>query len=207
MMAMRNGNELNATTVAYSRTIPDAPEILVFGDSLGYGVGTSSRETSFAYLIGQKFPDHSIVNRSEIGAVTAEVANEITSLVDKEFDMIFLFVGGNDVARYGINLEESKQHLTTIYEHLAAQAHNVYTYSTSDFKNAGIIPSFARDYYSTRSRDIRDHSIELAARYPNITYVDAFDIPNEEYDTYEAPDGFHLNDAGIRRLVELTFSD
>lgn len=194
---------LEAQTIKYERFTESQKDILVLGDSLAYGIGTSTPETSFAGQLGQHFPDYNIINEAVIGDETENLATAIDDKIQREYDLVFVIIGGNDILRYGVDIEESAQHLNTITGKAAKHAEQAYIITTSDFKNVSFVPWFARPYFSKRSNTLRQAGIAAASLHSNVTYLDAFDFDPEEYKNLEATDGFHLNDAGMARLVEM----
>ena len=202
---MSNGRKLADATILYSRHINSDKSILILGDSLAYGVGTSSPENSFAGQMGVIYPDHNIINKAVIGDATRQLADSILGKMDRQYDATFIFTGGNDIARYGIDLQASAANLVKIIEVAAENSNQVYVLTTTDFANVSIIPWFLAGFYSNRSDIIRRASQEIADRYGNVDYVDVFNLDADTYKTMEASDGFHLNDEGIRQLLNVVF--
>ena len=201
-------DRLSESTVPFSRSLASAEvEILILGDSLAYGVGSSSPDASFAGRIGQLYPTASIVNKAVIGDAISDMAGSLETLIDKKYSAIFVIIGGNDVVRPSVTLDESVANLDYIYERVEEQSDKAYFYTTSNFNNVEVAPAVYRSYYNNRARFLRDHSVLLAEKYPDIKYVDVFGIEEEEYSSYEATDGFHLNDQGIQKLVEVSQID
>ncbi len=201
-----NGNNMVHTTKPYSRDGSDE-SILILGDSLAYGVGTSSPETSFAGRIGARYPNASIVNNAKVGEDINELAELLPQQLNRNYDIIFVIVGGNDISHYGIDLNNSKKDLAKIYKDVAKHSQQAYMYTSVDFSRVSAIPSVFKKFYSNRSQTIRTESQRLASQYPNVTYVDTFNKDPKQYSTLQATDGFHLNDHGVNELIKQTFKD
>ncbi len=199
-------DRLAADTVRYERLTDSEQTILVLGDSLAYGVGTSSPETSYAGLVAKRFPDASIRNKAEIGATTRELSENINSIIDDRYSQIHIFIGGNDIARYGVDLDQLALDFEHIINTAASSADQVYIFTSSDFRNVSIMPAYLSGYFSDRSEFVRSTASSLTAVHENAHYVDVFDVSRQEYKEYEAADGFHLNDKGMAALVEVAFS-
>ena len=200
---MIHGEALASKTQCYSRVVTNASgTILILGDSLAFGVGASSPQKSLAGQLSQRFPDYSVINKSKVGATTKELAASISREVDDRYDSAFIVIGGNDIARYGIDLDQTERGLRSIAEIAARRVDRVYLITTGDFSNVSILPWFLRPYYSDRSRRVRDAARTIDASLDNLDYVDLFDVEPLRYAQMEAKDGFHLNDLGIRQLLD-----
>ncbi len=202
-----NGRYMVTITDRYERRLDGRPEILILGDSLAYGVGTSTGETSFAGQIAQAYPDKSIVNKSVVGDSTTELASDIDEHLDnKRYESIYILISGNDIFRFGVDIQDSADNLRDITSKAAEHADTTYLITTPDFKNVSLIPWFSRGFYSNRSNIIHQAAISIHNNHDNVVYVDTYDVDPSHYSKLEATDGFHLNDDGIKELVELITS-
>lgn len=52
---------------------------------------------------------------------------------------------------------------------------------------------------------MRNAALSTTAKYANANYIDVYDLDKDLYRSFEAADGFHMNDEGIEYLLELTF--
>ena len=200
---MHHGEALASNTEPFSRTLPTASgSILILGDSLAYGVGASSPERSLAGQLSERFPAYSVVNKAKVGATTEELADSIADEVDGTYDTAFIVIGGNDIARYGVDLHQTVRSLRSVAEVASSRVGHVYLITSGDFANVSILPWFLRPYYSDRSRRVRDAARVIDASLDNLDYVDMFNVNPDRYGQMEAPDGFHLNDFGIAQLLE-----
>jgi lysophospholipase L1-like esterase len=195
-------------TVPYERIIPNSEaKILIIGDSLGYGIGASQPEKSVAGLLSQRFPNASIINKSRIGATVASLSKNIEQDVDGTYDSVFLFIGGNDVARTGTDMLSVRADLQKVYDFISPRASKVFVYPNLDFDRLGITSMWSKSYLTNRS-DIFYKDIEsLKGNYPNIIFTDTYYADPELVRKGLAADGYHLNDLGYKMLVDQTFSE
>ncbi len=193
---------LEASTVRFERPVANSGKILVLGDSLAYGVGTSAPESSFAGQLAEHFPEYGVVNRSEVGDQVEQLARSIDNkVVGGPYEQIHIVIGGNDILRYGTNLEESADYLHKIAAVASVHSGRVVLVTTSDFSNVSFVPWFMRNYFSNRSNELRQAGMTAADKFANVDYFDAFNFDPKTYKDLEASDGFHLNDLGMQKLV------
>ncbi|MDM0112494.1 GDSL-type esterase/lipase family protein [Variovorax sp. J22R133] len=78
--------------------------VLVLGDSTAVGLGADDPRDSLAGMLGASHPQVAITNRAVSGSRLQDVRAQIEALSPQEreeggYDLILLFVGGNDVLR------------------------------------------------------------------------------------------------------------
>lgn len=86
-------------TSAFSH--PDATatrRFLIVGDSTGIGVGCLDPRSTVPGRLAAAFPGTEVVNHSRDGAQSVDIAQQIATS-EGRFDLILIFVGGNDVIR------------------------------------------------------------------------------------------------------------
>ncbi len=185
------------TTVPFERAGKKTQKILVLGDSLGYGTGTSAPEKSVAGLVGSNYPDATVINKSVNGKRTPELAHEVASL-DEHYDLILIIIGGNDVLRPWLNLNDSGKNLNTIYTAASKHATKVIALTTGNLRYTSFFLWPLNYYFGARSTELRDHAAQAAAKLPNVTYIDLVTrnktVPFDHLK--EAPDHLHLSDDG-----------
>lgn len=181
----------------------DGVDILVLGDSLAYGTGTTNPEQSVAGLIANYFENPNVENRAENGKKTDELAREITEITDT-YDLILIIIGGNDILRPTVPLQKSGKNLETIYKVASEKADHVIAYTTGDLKHTTLFLPPLNYYYSSRSKTLRNIAQSVAEQYQNVTYVDMVaynkDVPFTA--DMEAEDGLHLSDKGAGYWVQ-----
>ncbi|MEP6607787.1 MAG: GDSL-type esterase/lipase family protein [Burkholderiaceae bacterium] len=87
-------------TAAFSHFEDEAVRrFLIVGDSNGVGIGSVDSRSTVPGRLAAAFPGTEVVNQSHDGADTADIARQIESSSGR-FDLILIFVGGNDVIRF-----------------------------------------------------------------------------------------------------------
>lgn len=194
--ANRAGDIIQATT-RFERKGTSDQKILVLGDSLGYGTGTSSPEKSVAGLVAGLYPDAAVENRSVNGKRTHELASEVATL-EGEYDLILIIIGGNDNMRPWIDIDQSGKHLETIYTAASAHADKVIAFTTGNMRTTTFFPWPLNHVIGSRSVTLRNHAIAAAEKLPNVRYIDVVAYNEKVPFTHakEAADHLHLNDEG-----------
>lgn len=199
----RRASRLISSTVPYSRQSGAKGRILVLGDSLAYGTGTSRPENSVAGLVASEFPDFTVENMSRNGKRTNELAQEINK-IEGNYELILVIIGGNDALRPWINLKASGQNLQEIYGKASKHAKQVVVLTTSDLKYTTFFLWPLNFYFSKRSNYLRESAKRAAAGLDNVRYVDLIERNQTvQFDhDEESNDHLHLNDAGARYWFE-----
>lgn len=191
------------TTKPFERAGNGKQTILVLGDSLAYGTGTSSPEKSVAGLVASKYPDATVINKGVNGKRTNQLAQEVKQL-DGQYDLILVIIGGNDILRPWINLKESAQNLEVIYKETSLHSKKVVALTTGNFRYTTFFLWPLNLYYEQRSVQLRDSALEIASKYPNLTYINIVErnktVPFDGLK--EAPDHLHLSDDGANYWFE-----
>lgn len=101
----------------------DMTTILFYGDSItaGYGIGT---DLAFPNLIEEKFTrdgyDVEVINGGLSGETSAGGLTRIDWMLNREYDIFILELGGNDGLR-GLPIEETRSNLTKIIKRVKAK--------------------------------------------------------------------------------------
>lgn len=195
----KRGVQSSITTTPFSRQGNDGKKILILGDSLAYGTGTSSPEKSVAGLVASRFPDATVENKAVNGKQTKGLASEMDD-IKGQYDLILVIIGGNDVLRPWISLNESGKNLDLIYAKAAEHSDNVIALTTGDLRYTTFFLWPANHYFSRRSVILRDKAVTAANKTKNVTYINL--VERNKYITFdhlkEAPDRLHLSDDGAR---------
>lgn len=193
----------------YQQIGKNKPSILILGDSMAYGTGSSSSETTISGLLGQALPDATIINKAKNGTKTRTLLRSIETAIDKHYDVIFVIVGANDIIHPEVNLQESKEHLDKIYRIASNNAENVVAITTGDFKHTSFFLYPLNLYFGYRSEVLHQHTIDISSKYKNITYIDAFSEENrpEWPAALESEDRLHLSDIGAKYWVQKIFQN
>lgn len=194
--AARGGEIIQATT-RFERKGTNDQKILVLGDSLAYGTGTSAPEKSVAGLVASVYPEATVENRSANGKRTNELAREVATLEGK-YDLILIIIGGNDNMRPWIDIEQSGKNLETIYAAASAHADKVIAFTTGNMRTTTFFPWPLNLIAGSRSVTLRNHAIAAAEKLPNVRYMDMVAHNEKVPFTHakESADHLHLNDEG-----------
>lgn len=204
-----NGAKMSLATEKFESKISSNKKILILGDSLAFGVGASSPNSSFAGKIASNYEDSSIVNRAKIGETIHSLKETIENKLDNKFDKIFIIVGGNDIMRLHINIFDSANDLEHIVDKASYNSDEVILITTGNFSNVSLSPYVLKGLFNYRALLVREAALKLKNNYSNYNYIDFYALPvnSNEYKLYEAKDGYHLNDSGIERLLSYTLKN
>lgn len=199
----QRGGALIRSAVPFERKGTNQQKVLVLGDSLAYGTGTSSSEKSVAGLVAKHYPEAMVINKSVNGKRTNELAQEVKQLEGK-YDLILIIIGGNDVLRPWINLEQSGKNLETIYSAASAHADKVIALSTGNLRYTTLFLWPINRYLGARSTELRNYAVKAATPHKNVTYINLVErnktVPFGH--VKEAPDHLHLSDEGAQYWYE-----
>lgn len=81
----KTGKAITKDTSVFQKTGSITKQILIIGDSVSYGVGSSRPEYSFAGRLSERYPGYGVVNRSIVGAETEDISSGIGNLLDGEY--------------------------------------------------------------------------------------------------------------------------
>lgn len=194
------GEDLAAAAQRYESPVATDPRVLLVGDSIAYGVGVQDPLTSLAAQLDRALPDHSIMNRAEIGAAVADVELQLGTPADA--DVVLVIAGGNDVVRPSTDIDNSVAQLESLLGQLAEDFNLVIYVPPVDFEFVEMIPGFSRSFFSDRSRRIRSGASAIAAGIDNVVVLDLGQLTRDEFARLQAADGFHLNETGSAALAE-----
>ncbi len=190
----------------YEQSIPDAPVLLILGDSTGYGTGAKKAEDSVAGRIGQDF-SLTIENRSVNGRTISELLCD-TRQFSGSYELILLQIGANDILKKrDIGLVE--QELRELIGKLSPHTRHLVMMSSG---NVGASPAFSgkvAEKYESLSRNFRAMFMDVAAGTP-LVYVDLFKEPEEDVfalqpKKYNAIDNLHPSSAGYAIWYETLY--
>ena len=189
---------LIALTSPYERALPNAPQLLVLGDSTGYGTGVMDNNDSIAGRVAEEYPDYEIVNQSQNGRTIAELES-VAREVEGEYALILLQIGGNDILQ-GRDAEVVEEELRRIIISLTDNTDDLVMMSTGNVGGASAFTGERAQELEERSRVFRDMFEAVASDTP-LTYVDLFVEPENdpfvaEPSVYLSWDGLHPSAAG-----------
>jgi len=202
--AVQNKNEMVAQTTPYSQKGNGGESWLIVGDSLTYGVGATDQDSSIAGQIGANRPNDAIVNASTVGAKTKDIKGIIQAeLALNKYDFIVVAVGGNDVVRIRSDMEAVVNELHDLIKFLGAIESQSVLVTLSAPENISVIPKPLLPLAKSRFDKLHSVASESTTSLNNVSYVDMSNPNIASYKSFEASDGFHLNDLGYSELTKV----
>lgn len=192
---------LIARVTPYEQSGTRAGDVLIIGDSTGYGTGARKSSESIAGRLGADYPAYAITNNSSNGrriAAAKEVAAELTDTI--QYDLIVLQIGANDLIAGrdpGLVAGELQQLIELVIPHT-----NKIMVITAG--NIGATPMFTgaeATQLEDTSRLFDWHMSTLGQTYDDMAFVSLFDEPANDVfvqspGVYTAIDGLHPTSAG-----------
>ncbi len=174
-------------------------KILFMGDSTAVGTGASDPRNSVAGRFSADYPDAHIVNLGESGKRLKDIAEEFNPEAYKNFGLIIIQAGGNDILRF-TPLRRLENDLNALLVK-AKQASNQVIILHSG--NIGLAPFFPRPFgwlWSYRTRQVREIYLKVA-RARGAAYVDLYTARRDDpflkdIKKFYAPDFLHPSDDG-----------
>ena len=176
-------------------------EILIVGDSIGAGVGSSCFENSVAGRIygclSEKF-SALLINLSVSGR-KMEGLMEIPKS-HKKYDLLVIFISSNDVVRF-TKLKDFGLQTQDVIKKYSRIAKRLIIIGPANVGRVKLFPIFLRVILSYRAPKYVGIISKVCLRFDNVTYVNLLRSPKElgRYPgSFLASDGFHPNDYGHR---------
>jgi len=198
------GVKLKAETQAFSleREV-SLGKILIIGDSTGAGTGAnSSKETIAGFLAEEGF---FVKNKAEWGAMTEEIVGQLKGEEKKNYDLVLIFTGGNDILWF-YDLDKTVLNLEKTLEKAKEVGRRVAIVPPG---NVGLAPMFKEPVgllYTRRTKFVRSEFMKVAKEKGAI-YVDLFTDNLEELFSgeplkYFASDLLHPSSEGYKVWYE-----
>lgn len=197
------GEKLTETTVPFSFHVEKEgagryKRILIAGDSLAVGVGSTRSEDSIAGRIHVDVPDAEIINSAKSGANLAQVAQQIENLTGR-FDLIVVIGGANDIIRFR-SYEKAESDAHILIQNAKEKGDRVIWIVSGNIGLAPVWPWPAGSVYAYRTRKYHTVFRSLAER-EGIIFIDLFreradDIFAKDPERYYTQDGLHLSSDG-----------
>lgn len=172
------------------------PTIFVYGDSTAFGVGSSSPEKSLAGLLGEYYPNATIVNRAGIG-LTIEQITETMGINDSG-ELVIIGCGGVDLL-YLKSPEYIRSCVKKLFSLATQKSNKVIVVTPLNPGLSTIFPRFISWFYIKRSNKIGQIFLEESKLFDNISVVNLFTESNKTappWKSISAPDQLHPNDKG-----------
>lgn len=174
---------------------PENPikRILIVGDSTAVGTGATTPEESVAGRISEEFPRYEIVNYGKNGLQTSELRERLELLQEREFDLVFLFIGGNDIVRFH-DVTTLSEDLATSFQLAKQISDDVVFVSVGNIEIAPFFPKPIAYFYRDYQQEVRTAFSIISNEY-DVLFVDLFtegieDIPLPS-ELIFAEDDFH----------------
>ncbi len=192
------GHNLVKKTQAFSAHPPNATKrILIVGDSLAVGVGSSDPNHSIAGRISADYPDIDITNVAVSGARVEDITGQLSSFQKEHFDLIIIQIGGNNVTHF-TPLKTVRADAHTMMQSAKTISPHVIVWSSG---SAGFAPIFVPPLswaYTVRTKKVYITISEVVTSEGG-TYVDLYvpwkeDVFKTDTKRYYAADKFHVAD-------------
>ncbi len=173
-------------------------KILFFGDSItaGYGVGQSK---AFPALIQQRIDslewDYKTVNGGLSGETTAGGLRRVDWMLQQDFEVFVLELGGNDGLR-GIDLKSTRKNLQGIIDKVRKNKPGAHIMLAGMRVPPNLGVEYTRDFHEIYSELARENDISL------IPFLLEGVGGNEQF---MQNDGIHPNAAGHRKVAEIVW--
>ncbi|MBC8119963.1 MAG: hypothetical protein H7X75_10355 [Burkholderiaceae bacterium] len=148
-----------------------ARRFLIVGDSTGVGTGSVDSRSTVPGRLAAAFPGTEVVNRSQDGAQSADIADQIATS-EGRFDLILIFVGADDVIRLSpqARVTEAAERTLAI---ASGRANHVAVIPPADMGTAPVWVWPLDALYSSRAEKVR-RAWQVAMR--ELTHVHLVDL-------------------------------
>lgn len=172
-------------------------KILMIGDSIMRGVGTSHSERSLQALVAKHSPESLVTVFAKDGARAREIMIELKKRDKGKYDQVIIFCGGMDIIYFSSDKEISGR-LQELFLYAKLLSSNVLYISPANVGHAPLFPFPLSHVYARRSKNFLDISQECAKKH-GITFVDYYSTSHSHY----ACDKSHPDDYGYEKLFSL----
>ncbi len=172
-------------------------KILMVGDSIMRGVGTSHLQHTLQALVEAHSPTSYITVVAKDGARCEEIIRALKEKQLEKYHQVILFCGGMDIIHFS-SASTIKKNLEELFIYAKSTAPHVLYISPANVGNAPIFPFPVSYIYAQRSRKFFAISRECAKAH-GVTFVDYYSSKNTQY----AEDKSHPNDSGYKNLFDL----
>lgn len=193
----RIGKKMSSITSPFERHVADPTKrILIIGDSLAVGVGTSGGAKSIAGLIASDYPELDITNLAVSGSKVKDVLATLQNAGDDKYDIILIQTGGNDVVQF-TSIDDAAADLDALLKLAKKKSDKVLFFSSGSVGFAPIFIAPVSWIYTNRTVNLYS-KLKTVAEENSVTYIDLLyskaDDPFKDIEKYYAPDYFHVSD-------------
>lgn len=197
----RASGEILRSSDKFERVL-DNPEynILILGDSTGFGTGSRDSSNTIAGRLASDLPRATIVNNSVNGLKSDELLGIIDEHLRDHYDLVVINIGGNDIIRFS-SIESTRKNIEDAALRASDSADAVAVFTTGNVGLAPFFPVVIRPVYSYRSKKLRDAVMHDLKDIENVVYVDLYkekqdDVFSKDPQKYYAEDLLHPSDEG-----------
>lgn len=193
--AIRVSANLVVRTHGFERAAGER-SILVLGDSTAVGVGASAPSYSVAGRLSGLL-NASVENHAVSGAITPDLAAQITAATRDRYDLVLVQIGANDVIKLR-SLAKADAALHSALAELGKRSDRILVLTAGKIGTAPLFPWFIGPLMTHRAALLRDRFMETT-KASDAAYVDLYTIQdpfNTDPARYYALDGLHLADDG-----------
>lgn len=205
LMKAKESQRLMANERPYRNETTDTSKtILVLGDSTGAGIGATRPEDSVAGQVAEYIGATHVENYARSGAAVEELPVQITQAKQKEYDLILIHIGGNDILSFHDPKKVAPQ-LGEILKTLPA-AKKVVVLCAGNVGGATIFPRLIRIFHTSLTLEYHKLFGEAVAASGG-TYVNLYEPRDKDPflkdpEKYLAKDGLHPSSEGYRLWFE-----
>jgi lysophospholipase L1-like esterase len=206
--AARRSRRIAGASPTFELRVPGArSRVLVLGDSTGVGVGAGSPSQSLPGLLADEFPDVEIVNACHIGARVADALQQLRPWLEanERFDLVLLFVGGNDVLRL-TPWPQLQRAARLLLQHASQCASHTVWLGSANIGGAPLLKGPLAWWLGRRTGTLMRRLARLAhahgARFIDFYQPRHRDIFARQPSLYFAEDGVHPSAASYRHCYE-----
>lgn len=204
-----NGHFLTAPAAAPDEGKPEIPKFVTLGDSLLDGVGASSEEASFGYLLHKSLDtkgEMSLRNLAVSGATVNDVlVSQIPDAIKSNPKEVVILIGINDVHDL-TRIQEFEKDYREILSNLTSETSAKITLINIPFLGSDLILRPPWDLYmDLKTRQFNNVISKVASDY-NLKLIDLYGLTKNKFkksSTLYSSDQFHPSDEGYALWVKL----
>jgi lysophospholipase L1-like esterase len=205
-LLLQKGRDLLKTSAPFQSIKHDSKiKILFLGDSTAVSTGAEDSRDSVAGRFGIDYSDAHIVNLGENGNRVKDIAERFNPEEYKNFDLVVIQAGGNDILRF-TPLSQLEKDLNALLGKAKQSGDQAVVLHSG---NIGLAPFFPRPFgwiWSYRTRQVRNLYMKAAETHGAI-YVDLYteregDPFLPDVKKFYAPDFLHASGEGYRIWYE-----
>lgn len=205
--AAQKSRPLIAATPPFNREDTSLTKsILVLGDSLAVGVGAPGVETVAGRLAMAMSAN--VENYAKSGAVTSDLAGQMTRAQKDRYDLILIQAGANDVIQLK-SLASAQENMDALLAEVSKKSDRVVFLTSGNIGDAPLWPFPWRHVYLKRTLDLRERFTALATKHGAL-YIDLYSRGNlfeSDPKRFYAGDNLHLSADGYAKWFDVIWME